>query len=251
MITGKEIRIKRLLPNGKGVILALDHGFSMGSIQGLENLDSVVRNLCEVNISGIVINYGALKNLELGSLGSCKVPIIVHLCGSGLGEYVKEKLTLYKVKDALRLGADAVSLQINFGTTTEREQISAAAAIIAEADSLGIPVLLMMYISGTEEKGEEKLEDIVRLGIELGADIIKIDGRKNFSLMRRLSENSKVPILVAGGELSGSEKELKQTLAAYLESGSAGVSIGRNVFQSKTPKVLLTTICKLVYGHRG
>ena len=228
MINGKQIRLKKLLPNGRATFLALDHGFSMGPIKGLEDLDSVLSKLCDSDINGLVINYGALKNLDIESLGNCRIPIIVHISGSGLGENAKEKFAIYSVTDALRMGADAVSLQINFNTKNESEQIVDAAKIIGQADDMGMPVLLMMYNKGTDENGR-KLVDIVRLGIELGADIIKVDIGGDLSLLQRISKNSRIPILVAGGELKDSET-LKQSLNDYLKHGAAGVSNGRIIF---------------------
>ena len=247
MINGKQIRLKKLLPNGRATFLALDHGFSMGPIKGLEDLDSVLSKLCDSDINGLVINYGALKNLDIESLGNCRIPIIVHISGSGLGENAKEKFAIYSVTDALRMGADAVSLQINFNTKNESEQIVDAAKIIGQADDMGMPVLLMMYNKGTDENGR-KLVDIVRLGIELGADIIKVDIGGDLSLLQRISKNSRIPILVAGGELKDSET-LKQSLNDYLKHGAAGVSIGRNIFQSEDPKLLMSTVCKFINDY--
>src|SRR3989338_906393 len=244
MINGKQIRLKKLLPNGRATFLALDHGFSMGPIKGLEDLDSVLIKLRDSDINGLIINYGALKNLNIESLGNCRIPIIVHISGSGLGENAKEKFAIYSVTDALRMGADAVSLQINFNTKNESEQIVDAAKIIGQADDMGMPVLLMMYNKGTDENGR-KLVDIVRLGIELVADIIKVDIGGDLSLLQRISKNSRIPILVAGGELKDSET-LKQSLNDYLKHGAAGVSIGRNIFQSEDPKSLMSTVCKFI-----
>ena len=247
MINGKQIRLKKLLPNGRAAFLALDHGFSMGPIKGLEDLDSVLSKLRDSDINGLIINYGALKNLNIESLGNCRIPIIVHLSGSGLGENAKEKFAIYSVIDALKMGADAVSLQINFNTKNESEQIVDAAKIIGQADDMGMPVLLMMYNKGTDENGR-KLVDIVRLGIELGADIIKVDIGGDLSLLQRISKNSRIPILVAGGGLKDSET-LKQSLNDYLKHGAAGVSIGRNIFQSEDPKSLMSTVCKFINDY--
>ena len=112
---------------------------------------------------------------------------------------------------------------------------------------MGMPVLLMMYNKGTDENGR-KLVDIVRLGIELGADIIKVDIGGDLSLLQRISKNSRIPILVAGGELKDSET-LKQSLNDYLKHGAAGVSIGRNIFQSEDPKSLMSTVCKFINDY--
>ena len=70
MINGKQIRKRRLLSEKGSIFLALDHGFSMGPIRGIENLNYTVSELCKADIDSVILNYGALKNLEKDSLGN-------------------------------------------------------------------------------------------------------------------------------------------------------------------------------------
>lgn len=248
MINGKQIRLKRLLPNGRGIFLALDHGFSMGPIEGLENLDMTISRLYNPGLNGLIMNYGALKNISPETLGDCKIPIIVHLSGSGLGENSKEKFVVHDVAHALKMGADAVSVQINFNTTSEASQIAGAARVIGQADDFGIPVLLMMYGKAASGGAKINLEQIVRLGVELGADLIKVDIKEDFPLLERMSRNSRVPLLVAGGESIRDEHELRLFVDECLKHGAAGVSIGRSIFQGENQVTTLTILCELVRG---
>ena len=248
MIHGKQVRMRKFLPKGKGVFLALDHGFSMGPIDGLQDLDGVLRKLRHPDLTGIILNYGAFKNLDQESVG-INVPVIVHLSGSGIGVNSRDKFVTHDVIQALRLGADAVSLQVNLGTSTESIQIKEAARIIGQADDMGVPVLLMMYNKGSDGGAHIRPEQIVRLGIELGADMIKIDIGNDFSILDNLPKESRVPVFVAGGEANRTEEGFREFVARCLLHGAAGVSVGRNIFQSQYPESALAGICELVSEH--
>lgn len=247
MINGKQIRKRRLLSEKGSIFLALDHGFTMGPIKGIENLNHNVSELCRANIDSVILNYGALKNLEKNSLGNCRVPIIVHLTGNEITGGGVDKIVLYNPIDAIKMGADAVSVQINFGTDTEQEQIEQVANVISQADSLGLPVLLMMYDKSNVKDYATKLKQMVRLGIEIGADILKIDVRNDSGLLKQICSISPIPIMVAGGSLEDNSKFVEK-INSYLNNGAAGISVGRNIFQSDKPLEYLNEVCEIIHG---
>jgi DhnA family fructose-bisphosphate aldolase class Ia len=47
----------------------------------------------------------------------------------------------------------------------------------------------------------------------------------------------------------GSDEEIFNMVEGALEAGSAGVSIGRNAFQHKSPEKMVAALCKMV--HQG
>lgn len=250
MISGKQIRKQKLLSDKGSVFLALDHGFSMGPIKGIENLNSFISELSETKIDAIILNYGALKNIDISSLGDCRTPLIVHLTGSDLTQGGLEKEVIYSPIDAIKIGADAVSVQVNFGVNTEKDQIKQVAKVIKHADDLGLPVLLMMYDKSEIKDYSSSLKKMVRLGIEIGADLIKIDIKGDLSLLREICLNSSVPILVAGGSLEKTEEDFHEKVKKYIDAGASGVSVGRNIFQSNNPKNSLTKICNIAHERK-
>ena len=250
MISGKQIRKQKLLSENGSVFLALDHGFSMGPVKGIENLNYLISELSNTEIDSIILNYGALKNINISSLGNCRTPIIVHLTGSEITQGGFEKEVIYYPIDAIKLGADAVSVQLNFGVDSEKQQIKQVAKVIKQADDLGIPVLLMMYDKSNTKDYADKLKKMVRLGIEIGADLIKIDVKDNFILLQEICSNSSVPIFVAGGSLEQTEDNFYKKAKKYIEAGAAGISVGRNIFQSDNPKESLVEICKIIHERK-
>jgi len=58
-----------------------------------------------------------------------------------------------------------------------------------------------------------------------------------------------VPVVIAGGEKMDSDEDIFKMVEGALKAGSAGVSIGRNAFQHKTPDKMVATLSKMV--HEG
>ncbi len=247
MINGKQVRMKKLFPHKKGVFLALDHGFSMGPIKGLENIDKVIGELSSSPIDAIIINYGAFKNLDIKSLTNCRIPFILHLTGSGLDQNSKQKSTLYRGIDALKMGADAVSIQINIGVDNESSQIIQAAQLISECDTLGLPVMLMIYDKTDSGKIEDRTKAIVRMALELGSDILKIDVKEDSDFIEELIKNSNIPILFAGGDFFEKDNDFLNKINWSISNGASGISVGRNIFEHYKSKDLLNKVCQIVH----
>lgn len=248
MARGFDFRMQKLFRNPHVVFLALDHGFSMGPLPGLENLTSSIESLSRCNIDGIILHWGAIKNLPLEIFRKNFPPIIAHLAGS---EIVKsgEKFSTAHPLQALLYGADAVSYQINIGTKNDASQVKKASKFIEQANRLELPTLLMIYDRREAVSDPEKIKGAVRLAVELGTDMVKIDVGKNLDVLSFASQNSPIPILVAGGTKSESREEFLSGVKEYLEHGARGISVGRNIFQDSDPEEALSATCDLVHRY--
>ena len=56
-----------------------------------------------------------------------------------------------------------------------------------------------------------------------------------------------VPVVIAGGPKMGSDEEIFKMVEGALAAGAAGVSIGRNAFQHKTPVKIVQALSKMVH----
>ncbi len=176
--------MQKLLKRRRVVFLALDHGFSMGPIVGLENLGSTVKMLVRCNIDAIILHRGAIKNLPSDTFEYNSPPIIMHLAGGGVSHGGNKFLTADPYQGLL-WGATAVSFQVNIGAENEEKQIEEASRLIEHADNLELPTLLMIYDKRKDKSTEEQIKKSVRLGIELGADMVKIDPGNDFKKFKR------------------------------------------------------------------
>ena len=145
MESGKKRRLQRIFRSDRRtVIVPMDHGVTVGPIQGLVNMQSVIDQLLLGGVDAIVINRGITKNVDTGNAG-----LIVHL--SGITVHCPDpnnKVQICSVADAVRLGADAVSVHVNVGAKEEAQMLSIMGKVACECDDFGIPLLAMMYPRG-------------------------------------------------------------------------------------------------------
>lgn len=84
----------------------------------------------------------------------------------------------------------------------------------------------------------DKVTHAARVAMELGADIVKVNYFDKESF-KTLTDSVNIPVVIAGGEKRNDEESLMEDIKDALNAGAAGVSIGRNVFQSQDCKTLI------------
>ena len=254
MDTGKSIRWRRFRssPSGHALVVPIDHGLTLGPIPGVSSVSDMARWITHPAITGIVAHKGVVERLAARGL-LAGVGVMVHLNGmSALSPTPNRKEMLTTVESAVRLGADAVSLQLNFDEANDAHNLSMLGAVVDAAQTFGLPVLTMLYDkveSPSAEAGRVRLRHLMRITIELGTDAIKIGPRANVAeigpLLSGISED--VDVLFAGGEL-GSDGDVIALAKAATAAGAAGLCVGRNTFQREAPGEMLS---KLQIAMRG
>lgn len=239
---------KQFLLNGKIILLPLDHGVSEGILPGLEKLDTLFPALADTGITGVVIHKGIAK--EWGEFLPLNLKMVVHLsAGSKHGLPPYNKTLVCSVAEALRLGADAVSVHVNIGNDLEDKMLQDLGMVVDEAHQLGVPVLAMIYARGGQivnEYDPALIAHSIRLGAELGADLIKVPYSGDKKSFRQAVQASPVPVLIAGGPKKKSFSEFLEMVKDALDTGIAGLSVGRNIFQQKNPLQALSKLTKLL-----
>jgi len=248
---GKEIRIERILNRntGKTVIIPMDHGVTVGPIRGLENMKETVDNIVNGGANAIVLHKGLVRG---GHRGSGKdIGLIIHLSGStSLAPDPNFKVLVCTVEEAVRLGADAVSIHVNLGAEDESEMLRDFGVISKKSTEWGIPLLAMMYTRGQKIKNQfdaAVVKHAARVGAELGADIVKVNYTGSAESFREVTGGCPVPVVIAGGEKMETDKEILEMVEGAMKGGAAGVSIGRNAFQHKDPIGIVKAIASVVH----
>ncbi len=246
-MSGKERRLKRIFSrNGKALIVPMDHGITMGPIQGIEDMKSAVKKICASNIDGIILHKGMAEKV-VNELPADKV-LGIHLNGStNLGSVYKSKSMVCSVEDALYYGADFVSYQLNLGKEDENLYFSEIEKIKSHCTRLGIPLLGMVYVVMNEEKN---FLHSIRVAEELGFDIVKVSCPNDLSVLKKAVKISSIPILVAGGEMISEELFMKK-IHEICETNVAGFAMGRNIFGHTESTKLISKICNTVFEGGG
>ena len=258
---GKQLRLRRILRDGRALVVAMDHGNASGAVPGLERPASLVRQVAAAGADAILVTPGILRQV-CEHVGDLAILLRIDGCSSPMGS--GQMRLFVDVEQALAMGADAVVMNATLGATFEGEELKKVGSVASQATCRGMPVVAEvlsqammanhMDMSGT---GSDTLpagisEDIglaCRMGAELGSDIIKTRYSGSVKDFRQSVAACGVPVLVAGGprRAPGLEGTL-QTVSEILEAGASGVIFGRQIFQYSDPPVAVEAVARLIHG---
>ena len=247
MESGKKRRLKRIFrSDNRTVIVPMDHGVTIGPVTGLVNMQATIDKLLLGGVDAVLINRGIAKSVDTGNAG-----LIIHLSGiTVLCPDPNNKVQIGSVDDAVRLGADAVSVHINLGAKQEDSMLATLGKVTCECDDFGMPLLAMMYPRGPNIKDSHAVEVVAhasRLGAELGADIIKTNYTGDAESFKAVVDSCHVPVIIAGGPKAETTRDVLQMVKDSMTAGGAGLSIGRNVFQHQDPTKMVKALSALVH----
>ena len=250
---GKEIRLERIIDRntGKAVIVPMDHGVSAGPIMGITDMKKAMAQVADGGANAVVVHKGIVAKGHRKS--GPDLGLIVHLSGStSLSPEPNAKTLVCSVEEAIRLGADGVSVHVNIGNGREKEMLSDLGRVAERAAYWGMPLLAMIYPRGEKIKDEydkEAIKHAARLGAELGADVVKVSYTGSPDSFREVVEGCSVPVIIAGGPRMESDRAVLEMVKGAMEAGAAGTSIGRNVFQHPDPSKMVAALAMIV--HQG
>ncbi len=242
----KGRRLRRIMRNGKTVIVPMDHGVSK-PIEGIKDIERIIRDIDGI-ADAVVLHKGIVKRIKY--VEEMEMGLIVHLSASTSLVKPNEKVVVTSVEKAIKLGADAVSVHVNLGSESEREQLRDLGTISEVCDDWGIPLLAMVYArgKGIDERDVESVKHCVRVAYELGADIVKTAYTGSVESFAEVVDYAEIPVIVAGGGKKG-ENEILREVAEAMTAGASGVAIGRNVFQSENPKAMVRALRMIVHEN--
>ncbi len=252
---GKRVRIERIMDRDSGntVIIPLDHGITMGPIKGLEVLSDMVNKVAGGGANAVLQQKGMVRHGHRGY--GRDVGLIVHMSAStSLGPDPNNKVQICCVEEALKMGADAVSVHINIGSETEADQLRILGEVAERCDFWGMPLVAMMYPRGAkiaDPNGAEVVALAARAGAELGADIVKTNYTGDPDSFKNVVRGCPVPVVIAGGPKTETDKEFLEMIEGAMDAGARGVAIGRNVFQHADPVKMTRAIAAIVNHDEG
>jgi class I fructose-bisphosphate aldolase len=243
-------RMKRIFaPDGRTLIVAMDHGLLDGPCKGLENPGKTIEKIVAGGANAVLTSYGVARHFasELSGIG-----VILRSDGgaTSLTKGSSPSAITFSIEDALRLGADALAVSAFPGSKIETETLQNLAHISSEAHAWGLPVLGEMVPGGFDSPPEMRTAHSValssRVGSELGADFIKTPYVQNFD---EVICTSYVPVVILGGAKRGMERDMLVDIKAAIDVGAAGVAIGRNIWQSENPTAMTAAVAAIIHHN--
>jgi fructose-bisphosphate aldolase/2-amino-3,7-dideoxy-D-threo-hept-6-ulosonate synthase len=250
---GKRIRLDRIMDRNtkRTVIIPMDHGITVGPVKGLDHISKTVNLVAEGGANAVLLHKGIIR---AGYRGYGRdIGLIMHLSGStSLGPDPNNKVLIAEVEEAIKLGADAVSLHINVGSETEPEQLRVLGNTAKTCEEWGIPLLAMMYPRGkkiADQYNVDFVKHAARVGAELGADIVKTNYTGSRETFMEVVGGCPVPVVMAGGPKTETDEEFCDLVYSSIQAAGSGVAAGRNVFQHENPTAMVRVLCGIV--HEG
>ena len=250
---GKRIRLDRIMNRNtqRTVIVPLDHGVSIGPVSGLLDMRSIVNQIAEGGANAVLEHKGIIRT---GYRGFGKdIGLILHLSAStSLGPDPNCKVQVASVEEAVKLGADAVSLHVNIGSETEADQLATLGRNAKLCEEWGMPLIAMMYPRGPKISNPYDATLVMhaaRVGAELGADMIKTNYTGTIDSFKEVVRSCGIPVVMAGGPKANTDKEFCEMVYGSIMAGGAGVAAGRNVFQHENPTKMVKVLCGIVHEN--
>ena len=247
---GKSIRMERIInrENGKSIIIPMDHGLTVGPIKGIENNLGEIVNKVALGGANAVLGHIGIPLYAHRGYGP-DIGLILHISGStSLSPMSNYKVLVNTVLEAVKLGADGVSLHINIGTQSDPEMLEILGRVSRECREYGMPLIAMMYPRGENIDDEYDVEVVkiaARVAAELGVDIVKTNWTGDPDSFKEVVRGCMAPVLIAGGEKVGLRGILEITKQS-IDVGGAGVAYGRNVFQAEDPTKVVRALYLIV-----
>jgi fructose-bisphosphate aldolase, class I len=261
--TGKKARLHRILSqhglgNGTAIFLPYDQGLEHGPRDFAANPAAsdpryIIKLALEGGFNGIAIQIGLAEKFYWDYAG--EVPLVLKLNGkTDIADAIDPLSPVNaSVRDAVRLGADAVGYTLYVGSPAQEHDFRQYLAIRDEARQLGMPLIVWSYPRGAaiDAKGGKDsfyaVDYAARTASELGADVVKVNFphpekqsgvpaayQGEFSTQQAIDavvrSANRTLLLVSGGERAGDEAMLEKARQS-MEAGATGLIFGRNVWQ--------------------
>jgi len=248
-----KIRLNKILTKNKALFLAYDQGLEHGPRDFNDknvNPDYIIKIAKQGKYNAIILQKGIAEKYKK-EIKKAKLNLILKLNGKTnlvKGDPVSRQLC--SVGEAIKLNACAVGYTIYLGSQHESIMLDEFANIEKEAHNKNLPVIAWIYPRGKgikEKSSRELMAYASRTGLEIGADIIKIQYNGNPKDLRwAVKSAGKTKVVIAGG-IKKDKKILLKQVKEIMQAGCVGLAIGRNIWQDKNPLKITNKIKKIIW----
>src|SRR2546423_321551 len=243
---GLKNRLARIIRphSGRGVMLAVDHGYFLGPTERLEVPRKTIQPLLPYADS-LMLTRGILRTSVDEKY---PIPVVLRVSGGSsiIGKDLSNEKITTSVKEAIRLNATALALSIFVGAPYEHESLVNLGRLVDDGEEHGIPVLAVTAVGKELEKRDARyLALACRVAAETGAHFVKTYYCEDFG---KVVKGCPVPLVVAGGPKLETELDAFQLAHDAIQEGAVGVDMGRNIWQSEHPVAMITAIREIVHN---
>ena len=250
MNPGKRMRMNSIFPDGRSVIVAIDHGGIAGPIAGIVKPAPLMRACVHGGADAVLTTRGFVK--ASAEEWAPTTALILRLTGGFTvlgGRFEEEQIS--SPETALRYGAAAAAATVKFGHPREGDFIRQASLVADSCEQWNLPLMIEAMAKAKDLKSTdaEGVKLAARAAQEIGADIVKSYYTGDPESFRAVVEGCPAPVVILGGEKTEDLKQVFTEVYDSLQAGGAGIAIGRNIWQHPKPQDMVEAMVGLV--HEG
>ena len=251
---GKEVRMSRLVnpKSNKMMAITVDHATSRGiaPLTGLHHVQDTIDKIILGGPDAMTLTKGIAEHCMWNHAG--EVAMLMKI--SNYSPVAPTKDTIFgTVDEAIRMGADAVSMGCMTLGDFQGEQFEAIGRVSEECMRKGMPLIGHVYPKGESVKPEDRTawENCVRSACELGMDIIKTTYTGDPESMAKVVATvpSTFRIVIQGGDACKTLDDYLQMTRDAMDCGVGGVTMGRFVWDYKDVTALVIALRYII--HEG
>lgn len=251
MFVGKQVRLKRLLgKSGRLLAITIDHPITRGLLPGLEDIRTTMRKVVAGGPDAITMHKGIAEKVFHPYAG--EAALIMKASAYSVQYHPTYDAPVADVEEAVRLGADAISVGCIVGGPEQAQQLTFLGRVSKEASSVGMPLVAHIYPKGNMIKDPHDAEAVTyaaRVGAELGVDIIKTLWTGSPESFRRVVEGCPAIVALAGGEMGETLEDYLRMTREALDVGLGGVTYGRFVWQHPHTSAVIRSLSALIHDN--
>jgi DhnA family fructose-bisphosphate aldolase class Ia len=224
-------------PDGRTLIVAMDHAGYMGPVPGLIDPIATVSAVVAGGADAVMTTLGSAKRV-IDSLDGRGLVLSVDL-------HAPDPVAV--VENAIALGADSLKTLAYWGVDDPIGMRNLGRYGVL-CDRWGLPFqaeIIPFGFGATDKHTPENIAIGARIGAESGADYVKVQYTGDPDSFRQVTEGAGVPVIILGG--ARSEKPIANQVADSIRAGGAGIAFGRNIWSTPDPEAAVRSLVATIH----
>lgn len=253
---GKAVRLSRLVnpKSNKMMAITVDHATSRGiaPMKGLHDIQSTIDKIIAGRPDAMTMTKGIAERCMYQHAG--EVSILMKISNYSPVAPTKD-IIFGTVDEAIRMGADAVSMGAMTLGTFQGEQFEAIGRIAEECARKGMPLIGHVYPKGESVPKEkqtawENIAYCCRSACELGMDIVKTTYTGDPDSMAKVIScvPSSFRVVIQGGDACKTLDDYLKMTREAMDCGVGGVTMGRFVWDYQDVTALVIALRYLIHN---
>jgi len=247
-------------PSGNSVVVALDHGLTLGAPEQFTDPAETLGRVLEGEPDAVLVGphfarrYGDLLD-RAGVDVVLTADVVTWSTRPGRDDGLDLWTPAFETSLLRDLDPVGVKTVLVFGrddAETFRRNIAYIGRLAEELRGTGVPLVVepVMWgerVPGRLESDPAYVADALRMGWEFGADILKSPYTGDPDSFEEIVSNTPVPVMILGGPQTGTTRSLLESIEGAIAAGAHGLMVGRSIWKSEDPTRTITAINRIVH----